>query len=335
VAGGGEPAGTYIRLHILYIRRLLNRYFIFAAVCTVMGWQRKNYNPPAFVFIGVEPKKISMSSKSEKISILSCGWLGKPLALHLQAAGYQVKGARTTMEGVKELTALGLEAYTVILSEDVLTGPDEFWDADILIINIPPRKERGMDAHIAEIALLRSFVETTAISKVIFVSSTSVYADVNGLVTEENEELPDTPNGQALRAAEALLLNAERFDTTVLRFGGLIGYDRLPDARRIQEGKRMNEQPMNVIHRDDCIGVISKVITEGAWGEIFNACASGHPQRSNYYKAAAQALGVQLPRRLPAEEEPYKIVGSRKLRNVLGYTFKYDDPLTVFEEIRR
>lgn len=270
-------------------------------------------------------------SKAEKISILSCGWLGKPLALHLQAAGYPVKGARTSIEGVKELTALGLEAYTVILSEDVLTGPDEFWEADILIVNIPPRKERGMDAHVAEIALLRSFVETTSISKVIFVSSTSVYADVNGLVTEENQVMPDTPNGQALRAAEALLLASDRFDTTVLRFGGLIGYDRLPDARRVMEGKRINEQPMNVIHRDDCIGVISMVISKGAWGEIFNACASGHPQRNNYYKAAAQALGVSLPRRLPPQDQPYKIVGSRKLRHVLGYTFKYDDPLLVFE----
>lgn len=272
-----------------------------------------------------------MSSKGVTISILSCGWLGKPLALHLQAAGYGVKGARTSPEGAAELTALGLEGYTVILSEDVLTGPDAFWEADILIVNIPPRKERGMEAHVAEIALLRSFVETTTISKVLFVSSTSVYADINGLVTEDNEEQPDTPNGQALRAAEALLLASDRFDTTVLRFGGLIGYDRLPNERRIQEGKRINEQPMNVIHRDDCIGVISTVIEKEVWGEVFNACASGHPQRCNYYKAAAQALGVQMPRKLPAAEAPYKIVGSRKLRNVLGYTFKYDDPLQVFE----
>lgn len=187
-----------------------------------------------------------------------------------------------------------------------------------------------MEAHVAEIALLRSFVETTTISKVIFVSSTSVYADVNDLVTEENAVVPNTPNGQALRAAEALLLASERFDTTVLRFGGLIGYDRLPDARRVLEGKRINEQPMNVIHRDDCIGIISQVISKGAWGEVFNACASSHPQRSHYYKAAAQALGISIPRRLPPEDQPYKIVGSRKLRHLLGYTFKYDDPLLVF-----
>ncbi|SEW57383.1 SDR family oxidoreductase [Chitinophaga arvensicola] len=271
--------------------------------------------------------------KKEKISILSCGWLGKPLALHLKAAGYNVKGARTSPEGVKELEALGLEAYNVILAEDVLTGPDAFWEADILIVNIPPRKERGKEAHVSEIALLRSFIETTPISKVIFVSSTSVYKDINGLVTEENEEIPETPNGQALREAENLLLGAESFNTTVLRFGGLIGYDRLPDQRRIMEGRKSNAQPMNVIHRDDCIGVINQVIVKDAWGEIFNACASGHPQRTHYYKAAAQHLGIQMPRRLPAEEEPYKIVGSSKLRNMLGYTFRYDDPLMVFSRL--
>lgn len=274
-----------------------------------------------------------MSNKQTRISILSCGWLGKPLALHLKAAGYQVKGARTSPEGVQEIQALGLDAYVVILSEDVLTGPDAFWEADILIVNIPPRKERGATAHVAEIALLRSFIETTAITKVIFVSSTSVYANINGLVTEENQEMPDSPNGRALREAENLLLESTRFDTTVLRFGGLIGYDRLPDARRVREGKRNDEQPMNVIHRDDCIGVISSIIEKEIWGEVFNACASGHPQRCNYYKVAAQALGVTLPRRSPAEEQPYKIVSSRKLRYALGYPFKYDDPLLVFNDI--
>ena len=265
-----------------------------------------------------------------KISILSCGWLGKPLALHLREAGYQVKGARTSEKGVQELQALGLDAYKVILSEETLTAPAAFWDADILVINIPPRMGRGGNAHVAEIALLRAFLETTGIRKVVFVSSTAVYKDVNGLVTEQNEEIPDTPNGQALRAAEKLLLASPVFDTTVLRFGGLIGYDRLPDERRIAEGKRINDLPMNVIHRDDCIGVIGAVIGKGAWGEVFNACAASHPLRSDYYKMAARALGVSLPLRLPAEQKPYKIVDSRKLTDALGYTFKYNDPLLVF-----
>ncbi|PSL45477.1 nucleoside-diphosphate-sugar epimerase [Chitinophaga niastensis] len=276
-----------------------------------------------------------MSNKDTKISILGCGWLGKPLALHLKEAGYPVTGARTSMEGVNELKALGLDAYVVVLDEEVITGPDAFWEADILIINIPPRKERGPEAHVTEIALLRSFLETTSIQKVLFVSSTSVYADVNGLVTEVNKEIPETPNGEALRAAEKLLLESSVFDTTVLRFGGLIGYDRVPTERALQEGKRINDLPMNVIHRDDCIGVIERVIEKDVWGEVFNACASGHPLRYNYYKTAAQHLGLQMPRKLPPTEMPYKIVSSGKLKKILDYEFIYDDPLLIFDAGKR
>ncbi|MFY0256067.1 SDR family NAD(P)-dependent oxidoreductase [Chitinophaga sp. 30R24] len=271
-----------------------------------------------------------MDHKKEKISILSCGWLGKPLALHLQQAGYQVRGARTTNEGVQELQQLGLEAYTVMLTQEVLIGPDAFWDADILIVNIPPRSERGAVAHVEEMKLLNSFLSTTAIRHIIFVSSTSVYADINDLVTEENEEMPETPNGQALRRIESMFLESQTFHTTILRFGGLIGYDRLPDKRRLLGGQHRNNQPMNAIHRDDCIGVITNIIEKSIWGEVLNACASRHPLRSKYYEAAAKVLGVKLPRRKWEEERPYKIVGCSKLRKMLGYTFKYDDPLLVF-----
>jgi nucleoside-diphosphate-sugar epimerase len=271
-----------------------------------------------------------MSNKDTKISILSCGWLGKPLALHLKAAGYAVKGARTSMAGANELKAAGLDGYVVVLDEQVLTAPDAFWEADILIINIPPRKERGPGAHVTEIALLSSFLETTSIKKVLFVSSTSVYADVNGLVTETSEERPETLNGEALRAAEKLLLASSGFDTTVLRFGGLIGYDRVPGERTLMEGRRANDLPMNVIHRDDCIGVIEQVIEKDVWGEVFNACASGHPLRYTYYKTAAEHLGIQMPRKLSPKEMPYKIVSSGKLKKILGYEFIYDDPLLIF-----
>ncbi|MCW3466584.1 SDR family NAD(P)-dependent oxidoreductase [Chitinophaga nivalis] len=273
-----------------------------------------------------------MRNKIERISILSCGWLGKPLAVHLQQAGYQVKGARTSATGVAELKDLGLDGYVVRLDEEVLEGADAFWEADLLIVNIPPRsrRERGPEAHVGEMKLLRSFIETTAISKVLFISSTSVYADINGLVTEENEELPETPNGESLRTVEKILMESEVFVTTVLRFGGLIGYDRLPTQQSLDTGRRSNDVPMNVIHRDDCIGVIAQVIAKDVWGEIFNACASVHPLRYNYLKAAAKAFNLQLPKKLQPEELPYKIVSSAKLKRMLHYNFIYDDPLSVF-----
>ncbi|HVI45276.1 MAG TPA: NAD(P)H-binding protein [Chitinophaga sp.] len=274
-----------------------------------------------------------MDQNVTTISILACGWLGRPLAHHLANAGYQVKGARTTENGAKELCAAGIDGYAVTLTPETLEAPDAFWDADILIINIPPRsKDREPDAHVKEVTLLRDKLKTSRIGKVIFVSSTSVYADINDLVTEANMEKPETSNGQALREAEQLLLQSPEFKTTVLRFGGLIGYDRVPTAETLATGRRVNDVPMNSIHRDDCIGVIARVIEKDVWNEIFNACASAHPIRYHYYKAAAAALNLVMPKKLQPRELPYKIVSSSRLKKMLEYEFIYDDPLLIFKD---
>ncbi|WP_160713180.1 SDR family NAD(P)-dependent oxidoreductase [Chitinophaga solisilvae] len=273
-----------------------------------------------------------MNETRIKISILSCGWLGKPLALYLQGKGYSVKGARTSPEGVEALQQEGIDAYRVRLDETGIEAPESFWDADILIFNVPPRKERGAGAHVTEMQLLRNKLENTGIRRVLFVSSTSVYAEVNDLVTEANMVIPETPNGQALREVESLLLASPVFRTTVLRFGGLIGYDRIPTEEALKTGRRANDVPMNVIHRDDCIGVIHRVIEKDVWGEIFNACASGHPIRYNYYRAAAAALGLEMPKKLQPKEMPYKIVSSGKLKQRLGYQFIFDDPIAIFND---
>lgn len=273
-----------------------------------------------------------MKQPFQKISILSCGWLGKPLALELQRRGHAVKGARTSAGGVEELKAAGIEGYVVVLNEVQPEAPDAFWDADVLVVNVPPRnREREVQAHIQEVRALREKLETTAVKKVLFVSSTSVYADVNGEVTETNSVMPDTPNGAALREVEQVLLQSPVFRTTILRFGGLIGYDRVPTAEILQSPRRNNDVPMNVTHRDDAIAIICRLIEEDVWGEVFNACTTGHPFRYEYYSAAARAFGLPLPEKQPVAALPFKTVNSDKLKQRLGYTFIYDDPLRIFD----
>jgi len=41
----------------------------------------------------------------QKVSILGCGWLGKPLAVFLISKGYLVKGSTTSDEKLKLLAA--------------------------------------------------------------------------------------------------------------------------------------------------------------------------------------------------------------------------------------
>ena len=45
-----------------------------------------------------------------EISILGCGWLGKPLALALLNNNYAVKGSTTSFEKTQHLASLGIKS---------------------------------------------------------------------------------------------------------------------------------------------------------------------------------------------------------------------------------
>jgi nucleoside-diphosphate-sugar epimerase len=264
------------------------------------------------------------------ISILGCGWLGLPLAQYLIGKGYTVKGSRTSQQGVLQLRQQGIEGYQVSLGKEVITGEQDFWQADILIINIPPSRQ-SPDEHLQEIQTLAAVLGQSDVKHVLFISSTSVYADTNGVVTEENNETPEKGSGRVLRAVESLLMQQAFFTTTVLRPGGLIGYDRLPlSAASITARVRNWDAPMNVVHRDDVIEIVYTIIEKQAWGEIFNACMDEHPTRREYYLAAAKALGFEIEQPAAGDTTPYKIVSSEKLKSRLSYRFIYSDPLHVF-----
>lgn len=264
------------------------------------------------------------------ISVLGGGWLGLAAARHLAAQGHAVQVSRTTAAGVQQVRALGLPAYEVDLAATALAdGP--FWQVPTVLIAVPPQSGQPEITQVAQYRRLAARLRASGVRHVLYVSSTSVYAEANAVVTEATPTAPQKPGGQVVQALEQVLRQEPAFQTTVLRFGGLIGYDRLPtDAAAIARRSRAADTPMNVIHRDDCVRVIAEIIRQQAWGEVFNACADAHPTRRAYYAAAARARGFALPDLGPVQAQPYKVVSSEKLKQALSYSFLYPDPLAVF-----
>ena len=122
------------------------------------------------------------------------------------------------------------------------------------------------------------------------------------------------------------------FYTTVVRFGGLIGLDRNP-AHFFSGRKNIpGEVPVNLIHSTDCINIISEIICNNIWGEVFNACCPIHPTRTEFYIQAAEIFGLAIPQFINSTEN-YKIVNSDKLQKRLGYTFRYASPMDYLAEI--
>ena len=121
-------------------------------------------------------------------------------------------------------------------------------------------------------------------------------------------------------ATEILLQSNENFKTTVVRFGGLLGEDRHPihflAGRKNIENP---EAPINLIHQEDCIGIIEAIVKQECWNEIFNAVAPFHPTRKEYY--TQKALEQNLP--LPEFDQTKTSIGKTILSNKLGITLDY------------
>lgn len=272
------------------------------------------------------------------ISILGCGWLGFPLATSLLTKGYNIKGSSTTASSLDGLKAAGIMPFQIQLKEQEIIGNvAEFLDQTaVLIIAIPPRLRGEIVASetlsfVNKIKTLIPFIEKSNVQKVLFVSSTSVYGDstINPNmqeITEEVKPTPDTESGQQLVIVEQLLQSNKHFKTTVIRFGGLLGADRHPIKFLAGRTKIENpDGPVNLIQREDCIGIIIKVLEvayQDKWGDTFNAVAPQHPSRKTYYQKKAQQFNLPLPTFVENASSKGKIISSKKVETILNYSFQ-------------
>ena len=264
------------------------------------------------------------------ISIIGCGWLGLPLGQHLAKLGHTVKGSTTTESKLNTLTQAGIEAHPLALnlhSDQELTP---LLQADIAIITVPPRTQEGEPQYY--LRLLQNLANKLAdspVQQVLFTGATSVYPQDNHEVTEKDAQRIESPfSDTPWLDIEEVFTKATGFDATIVRFSGLIGGSYQPG--RYFSGKPLGgaSDPVNMIHRDDCIGVISAIIEQGAWGDAFNASACEHPSRRELYSASCDMAGIPRPE-FADTPKPYRIVNCDKLKQQLGYQFKYPNPLNA------
>lgn len=258
----------------------------------------------------------------ENISILGCGWLGKPLAISLIKKGFFVKGSTTSEEKLGEFQEIGISPFLICLN-NLKENISAFLKSEILIVALTSKDIDGFRNLIAHI-------EKSPVKKVIFISSTSVYGNSTKMVTEESDTLPC-----ALTTIELLFKNATNFETTVIRFAGLFGYNRKPG--NFFKNRRKIPNPggfVNMIHQVDCIHLIEKVIEKNVWKEVFNGCADTHPTRREFYTKCTLDIGIEIPEFEDVTEIQQKVISNKKSIEILDFSYKYGDLLKLnYEEI--
>ena len=263
------------------------------------------------------------------IGVLGCGWLGLPLAKALLAENRIVYGSTTSQEKLAALKKEGIVPFKIILGEDKIQGPiEEFLrPLDILVINVPPKLRSGnSENYVRKMQLLQAKVMAFKVRKLIFVSSTSVYGNIEGEVTEESLAQPVTASGEQLLAAENIFRKAE-LRTAILRFGGLIGPKRHPVTYLAgKENLENGDDPINLIHLDDCISMILFILNNDYFNEVYNGVYPDHPRKADYYTHEAQKRGLSVPKYVFKKS---KNKGKRiKSRNFLNKKYCFSTPLT-------
>jgi nucleoside-diphosphate-sugar epimerase len=259
------------------------------------------------------------------ISLLGCGWLGFPLALNLISRGFNVKGSTTSPEKIPVLKASGIDPMLVQFDKSY-PDPDltKLLDGDILIVSVPPgrRNVDGPDNYKRMGEILTEQVPGSSISKLIFISSTSVYSDSNSVLTEISEISPQTASAKVIAEIEKSLL-ALPIQVIILRLAGLFGPGRSPG--RFFSGKTNIPNglaPVNMIHQEEVVSLINSLIDSDSAKGIYIGSTPSHPTKEEFYTLAAHIDKLPEPDFIP-EKLSWKIVNSERVENELGFSFKF------------
>jgi nucleoside-diphosphate-sugar epimerase len=260
-----------------------------------------------------------------KISILGCGWLGLPLGKYLVKNGHSLKGSTTSESKIALLSEVGIEPFLLKFSPQIEENNiNHFLNSEVLIICIPPRAGKyGEDFHVQQIKSLLEYLPSSSIKSIIYTSSTSVYPDLNREVNEEDEVIEN----HALIKVENLLKNLPQ-NVTILRCGGLMGSERIPAKYFVGKTINTGKIPVNYVHQEDVIQIITMILEQGFWNETFNVVSPEHPKRKEIYLKNCEEFGYKKPIfEEPSEEIPFKIISPQKLIQRTGYKFMYNNPL--------
>lgn len=198
----------------------------------------------------------------ERVLIVGCGDIGRRLAQCLSQDVYEVTGLRRTPSA--DLPYLRYQTCDV--TEPVQLTEILKQDFSVIVITMTPaeRSDKGYERAYAQTCQnLVSALQVQSLKPrlLIFVSSSAVYAQVDGSwVDESSSTEPEGFSGKRLLEAEAIIQNSG-FANTIMRFSGIYGPNRNRLIEQVRQGKASSSSHFtNRIHADDCAGSLAHLI---------------------------------------------------------------------------
>ncbi|MEV7606880.1 SDR family oxidoreductase [Paenarthrobacter sp. NPDC089322] len=198
------------------------------------------------------------------VLIAGCGDLGTEAGLRFAAAGHEVIGLRRSPE---KLPAPIHGVYA-----DLAAGIPEVPAAvDIVVVSVAAdtsTEEAYRAAYLDGLRNVLDALERDSVkpSRILFVSSTAVYADSDGATVDETTPTEPTRfSGKVLLEAENMLFNRVQGSEAIsLRLGGIYGPGRTRLIDQVRSGQAVipaKPRHTNRVHRDDAAAMIVHLTT--------------------------------------------------------------------------
>jgi nucleoside-diphosphate-sugar epimerase len=239
-----------------------------------------------------------------RILIAGCGDIGSTLGARLHGDGHEVWGLRRSARALPDgMHALRAD-LTVPESLDILPAR---LDAAVYIATPDRYDDEAYEAaYVRGLANLVEVLHTDGgqIARLIFVSSTSVYAQNGGQwVDEDSPTIASGFSAKRLLQAEHLALE-DPISGLVVRFGGIYGPGRNRLLQRVRDGRPCQQTPTlytNRIHRDDCVAVLCHLLRLSEPEHIYLAVDSDPAPQCAVMDWLALQMGVPQPPRLDSK----------------------------------
>jgi mutator protein MutT len=269
-------------------------------------------------------------ARRPRVLVAGCGFVGLAAARLLHAAGWDVTGCTHSLESARVLAG---EAFPVLACDisDQSQVARELGGMHGLDAVIHCASSGKGGAEVYRQVYFRGaqiLVGELAPRHMVFTSSTSVYAQIEGeWVDESSVTEPPRETGRVLLETEAWVLG---HGGAVARLAGIYGPARSVLLRKFFSGEAVIEGDgrrwLNQIHRDDAASGIARIVQSRVPG-VYNV-SDDHPvSQIELYSRLSEDFCMQLPPVGPVDVNrkrgwTHKRVSNGRLR-ALGWAPKY------------
>lgn len=232
-----------------------------------------------------------------RMLIAGCGYVGQAAADLFQAAGWAVEGWTGSARSAASRSAKPYVVRNVDISQSAQVA-ECVGSFDAMIHCASSRGGDAETYHRIYLDGTHNLIKRFPGAKLLFTSSTSVYAQRDGSwVTEESEAKPMRETGRVLMEAERLVLDRGGI---VVRLAGIYGPGRSALLSKFLGGTAVidseNDRFVNQVHRDDIASALFMLLRREMGGtQIYNVVDDQPILQSECYHWLARTLNRPLP----------------------------------------